>query len=175
MGWRMMVLLGLLVGAACMTQAVAQSQLCGGEPVPAEAVRCPDGSIPSFSFDAVAGDAAADSPPPKVKPQQAGVPVGSVFGVWHTNLPGTSYASAIDVPGFYMLNLRPGIAPGDLTIDPNGAYVWNSIRGTNGHWSRSRKRLVVLNDDVAGKHWTVKLDHDHLKIVSGDTTYIGRR
>jgi hypothetical protein len=168
-------LLSCIAGAH---HARAQSQSCAGEPVPADSVRCPDGSIPSFSFDAVPTAAAPDGSAAPPKPAASTFPKGSVFGVWHTDLPGTPYASAIDVPGYYMLNVRPGIAPGDLTIDPNGAYAWNSIRGTAGHWMKNPRRpevLAVLVDSVLGKQWTITLVDDHIKIQNGSTVYIGRR
>jgi hypothetical protein len=198
---RGVVLGGLL---SCMTgvhHARAQSQSCAGAPVPAEAVRCPDGSIPSFSFDVApalpdgsmpdgsvpGGSVPGGSVPGGSVPGGSGktpktpatsFPKGSLFGIWHTNLPGTPYASAIDVPGYYMMNIRPGIAPGDLTIDPNGAYAWNSIRGTAGRWMKNPRRpevLAVLIDSVLGKQWTITMVDGHLKIENGSTIYIGRR
>lgn len=106
--------------------ARASWQSCGGKPIDETQVRCPDGGIPSFmTGDPPATGPAASAP---VKTQ-----VG-VFGIWHTDRPGTAYRNGVDVPGAYALGTSPGLAAGDLTIGESGNFVWNTDSALSGPW-----------------------------------------
>ncbi len=169
MRWRL-----VLVGACAMLllrfQPVwAQTQTCNGVQIADDAIRCPDGSIPSFGFGSPS-DTATAAQRTRTSPF-----AGTVFGVWHTNREGLSYKTPIDVPGASALNVPAGVAPGDLTIDPNGAFVWNTTRPMSGRWLKGNGVPVVLLDTNENKRWRVELDVTRLKISDGKTLVAGQR
>ncbi len=90
----------------------------------------------------------------------ANVDPSSVFGVWHTSIPGGVWTS----PGTYTdwLHISTGVADGDLIIRPDGTYIWNSYGGKSGSWVRGDSVYpVVLIDTVENRQWKVGLDSEH--------------
>jgi len=171
--WWWLCLLGCLAGSS---PALAQSQSCGGEQVAEDVVRCPDGSIPAFSFGAAPAPEDADAAGLKQRAETNAAFTGTAFGVWHTNRPGIAYQTTSDVPGYTALNILPGVRPGDLTIDPNGSFVWNTTRGMSGKWVAGDKLApVVLLDVVDGKKWHIQIFDDHIEIYDGKNGFAGRR
>ncbi|MNY04263.1 hypothetical protein D3C86_1369300 [compost metagenome] len=84
------------------------------------------------------------------------------FRVWHTRVPGAVWQSPSDVPGYETLHIAPGVQAGDLTISPNGRYVWNSYGGKVGQWVRGDANYpIVLIDTVENKKWKVGYDPKH--------------
>jgi hypothetical protein len=167
------VALGTAVVAALLggqvDQALAAYQQCGDKYVELELTRCPDGSVPRYN-----GGTA---------PSVAGRPTGgpatpaadSLYGVWHTNRPGQSYQSAIDVPGAYLLAARVGLASGDLTISPNGTYVWNGLSATSGRWVKGDPGQIVLIDETDNQRWKVARVGDRLTVTGKGSSFTGRR
>ncbi len=76
-----------------------------------------------------------------------------------------------------MLNISPGLAPGDLTIDPNGSYVWNTTTAMSGHWIKGKSSPVALVDSNQHKNWNVRIVDGHIEINDGQslTRYVGQR
>eukprot|EP01037_Dinobryon_pediforme_P001504 gene1504-1526_t len=169
------VILGL-AGAVMGTAAPASAayQTCGESFVAIDMVRCPDGSVPHYNV----GD------PPQAAGNTARSPVGTpasrnmetqLFGIWHTNRSGAALSSALDVPGAYLLNSKIGLAQGDLTISPNGSYVWNTFTGTSGRWVRGEKDGIVLYDETQRRRWRVTLAGERVLITSDPESFTGRR
>jgi hypothetical protein len=163
-----------LGGFVVTSPASAAYQTCGESFVAIDMVRCPDGSVPHYNV----GD------PPKVAGGAGRGPQGSqasrnvedkLYGIWHTSRPGASYSSALDVPGAYLLNAKVGLASGDLTISPNGTYVWNTFTGTAGRWVRGEKDGIVLYDETQKRKWRVSLSADRVVVTSEPDTFTGRR
>ena len=153
-------------------RAQAQTQTCNGVQVAEDAIRCPDGSIPTYGFGSADGADPLDADPTKLQPQPY---AGTVFGVWHTNRSGLAYSSPSDVPGASAMNLAPGMAPGDLTIDPNGAFVWNTTRPMYGRWIKGKTVPVVLLDSNENKRWSLNIVGPRLEILDGKSLFTGRR
>jgi hypothetical protein len=154
-------------------QAEAAYQTCAEKFVSMDIVRCPDGSVPHYNTGNPPG---AASSPTASKPGGAEAsPLDHLFGIWHTNRPGASYASALDVPGAYLLAARPGLAQGDLTISPNGTYVWNSFSGTSGRWVRSETKGLTLYDEPHHTKWLVVPTAETILISDPKQSFSGRR
>ncbi len=168
--------LAALVVLAAMSPLRAQAnyQTCADKFVSLEIVRCPDGSVPHYTLGdppAAAGMAGMARPPAK-----SGNPdISELFGVWHTNRPGESYMNALDVPGSYLLAAKPGLGQGDLTISPNGTFVWNSFSGTSGRWVRGEKAGLVLYDESTRTKWRLNAVGESISISADTQTFTGRR
>jgi hypothetical protein len=139
-------------------QAEAAYQTCAEKFVSMDIVRCPDGSVPHYNTGNPPG---AASSPTASKPGGAEAsPLDHLFGIWHTNRPGASYASALDVPG---------------TISPNGTYVWNSFSGTSGRWVRSETKGLTLYDEPHHTKWLVVPTAETILISDPKQSFSGRR
>ena len=179
----MTILRAALVAAltiAC-APAWAGSQTCNGHPVPNEMRKCPDGSIPMYHADIIQPHPPAGQPsrPSAQQPQQHPADPRSLLGVWHTAVPGGVWQTPSAVPGYDMLHVAPGVRSGDLTISPNGRYVWNSYGGKTGQWvAGDAKYPVVLIDTVERKRWRVGPDRrspGRIYIWDGFISYVGTR
>lgn len=170
------VVVGVMAMSLSACQARAAYQTCGERFIGSDVVRCPDGSVPRYNPGAppVSGGAVTSQPGNGARLGVAAQ--DAVYGIWHTTRPGISYPSAIDVPGAYLLVARAGLAAGDLTISPNGTYVWNSYTGTSGRWIKGDDvSPVVLIDDTHHMRWKVGLAGGVLLIGGGGQVYSGRR
>ena len=163
-----------LIVAMFLAPALAEAayQTCADKFVSMDIVRCPDGSVPHYNTGNPPG---APSSQAGSKPGAVNSPAEKLFGIWHTNRPGASYASALDVPGAYMLAARPGLAQGDLTISPNGSYVWNSFSGTSGRWVRSETKGILLYDEAGHTKWLVVPTAETILISDPKQSFSGRR
>ena len=157
-------------------QAHAAYQTCNDEVADTNVIRCPDGSIPSYQ----PGD--APMAPAVASPTDGGSSVApsrsptAIFGVWHTNMPGSGYRSVVDVPGSYLLTGPVGLGAGDLTIGTNGNYVWNAFRARSGPWTKGvEKGSITLFDEVGGGTWKVSVTGGLMSIKKGDEGYSGHR
>jgi hypothetical protein len=152
----------------------AAYQSCGGQVVEIDAARCPDGAIPSYN----PGPAPAAPAPPKSSGQvlnDAGTHL-VITGIWHTGVPGLGYRSAMDVPGSYLLEIPPGLGAGDLTIAPNGAFIWNTLRGISGRWIATPGDYpFTLLDETNHKRWHAVLVDGVLKLWDEHDTLFGHR
>ncbi len=107
--------------------------------------------------------------------------VSSLIGVWHTNVPGAVYQTPSNVQGYDKLHVSSGVKSGDLIINSNGTYKWNSYGGKSGRWMRGDKEYpVVLIDNQEHKKWKVGLDQNHsggrdIIIWDGYVWYNGKR
>lgn len=153
-------------------RAQANYQTCADKFVAMDLVRCPDGSVPHFNIGDPPASPAAAAAGKQAKPTTE---IAGLYGIWHTNRPGASYANAMDVPGSYLLAARPGLAQGDLTISPNGTYVWNTFSGSSGRWTRGEKDAVVLYDDSTRSKWRVVAAGDGISIATNNQVFAGRR
>ena len=157
--------------------AEAGHQTCGSQIVPESLRRCPDGSPPMFHADTV-----NPAPPAAKTPQQQQGPVAeaaSLFGVWHTGVSGGVWQTPSAVPGWDTLHVAPGVRAGDLTITPNGRFVWNAYGGKAGRWVPGDAEYpIVLVDDAEHRRWKVGPDRRHpgkIFIWDGTFTYVGSR
>ncbi len=172
--------LAFLPALACLClagsgEARADYQTCGGSVVDVDTIRCPDGSIPIFQVGPSPATPGSSGAGTSGAPGSAATKSG-LFGIWHTNRPGISFATSIDVPGSYMLETGAGTAPGDLTIGPNGFFVWNTFRGTSGPWiTNVGDYPILLLDEAQKSKIKVGLVDGKLKIVDGPNTYSGHR
>lgn len=153
-----------------LASAAASYQTCAEKFVSMDTIRCPDGSVPHYA----AGDPPG-APSGVAEPGSTTTPAGMLFGIWHTNRPGSSYSSALDVPGAYMLNARPGLGQGDLTISPNGSYVWNTFTGTSGRWVRGENKGIVLYDETARTKWVVVPSAERIFVSDPKQSFSGRK
>ena len=158
--------------AASGPPARAAFQTCAEKFVSMDIVRCPDGSLPHYAIGDPPGAPTAQGSP---KPITATQPADMLYGVWHTSRPGAGYSSALDVPGAYMLNARPGLAQGDLTISPNGTYVWNTFTGTSGRWVRGLNKGIVLYDETNHTKWLVTPSAERILVTDQKQSFSGRK
>ncbi|HYK77603.1 MAG TPA: hypothetical protein VEV16_11555 [Daejeonella sp.] len=106
------------------------------------------------------------------------------FGVYHYWVPGTSYT----IPDYSnnQLVLRnsagTGVLPGDLRINSDGTYIWNSSDGKiiRGNWINSNNKDYPLELIKAqeGKNWKIgKSDQPNSDILiwDGYTWYNGKK
>lgn len=168
-------LLCLALWCSIGPQAHAAYQTCNGEIIDSSTIRCPDGSIPSYqpgdapSAPALTSPTGASSMDPSRSPT-------AIFGIWHTNMPGMGYKTAIDVPGGYQLTGPVGLAAGDLTIGTNGYYVWNAFRARSGPWTKGvEKGSIILFDEVGGGTWHITVTSGRMSIKNGQQAYTGHR
>lgn len=170
--------------------AVAGYQ-CGNHLVSGSVRSCPDGSIPMF---------VADEIKPYTPPQPAYEPIrppgrddsprqppstladtSYYFGVWHTNVPGAVWTTSSEVPGYDRIHVKPGALAGDLVINPNGTYAWNSYGGKSGRWVRGdAESPIVLIDTAENRRWSVLPDKTtggrEIYLYDGNSfSYRGRR
>ena len=170
-----------IMAAVVMSPISAQAnyQTCADKFVSMDIVRCPDGAVPHYNIgDPPAAPSAAPSAAPgrqQAKPTSPESEIDSLYGVWHTNRPGTSYMTAMDVPGSYLLAAKPGLAQGDLTISPNGSFVWNTFSGTSGRWVRSEKTSIVLYDESTRTKWRIAAAGGGVSITADTQAFMGRR
>lgn len=155
----------------------AAFQTCGGIAVDSSVIRCPNGAIPSYQPGNAPGPVGSPGVSPSLPPgTDTRNPLTAFFGVWHTNQDGIGYSASIDVPGAYLLDHSAGIAAGDLTIDANGFFVWNTLTGTSGPWIKGdAERPLVLLDEAGHRRWTLGLVDGTLIIDGPHTTYSGHR
>jgi hypothetical protein len=152
---------------------------CGNHAVSGSVRSCPDGSIPVF----IADEVQPYVPPqpahePSRRPDRDGPPEQSssslsdasyYFGVWHTNVPGAVWTTPSEVQGYDRLRTRPGALAGDLVINPNGTYTWNSYGGKSGRWVRGdAESPIVLIDTAENRRWGVLPD----KTTGGREIYL---
>lgn len=156
--------------AASVPAAQAAYQTCAEKFVSMDIVRCPDGSTPHYAIGDPPGAPAA-----KGSAKTATATGDTLYGVWHTNRPGAGYSSALDIPGAYLLNARPGLAQGDLTISPNGTYVWNSFTGTSGRWARGETKGIVLYDEINHTKWMVTPSAERILVTDQKQSFSGRK
>jgi hypothetical protein len=83
--------------------------------------------------------------------------------------------TGMDVPGSYLLASKPGLAQGDLTISPNGTYVWNTFSGTSGRWVRAEKVGIVLYDESTRTKWRIVPTGERILITAEAQSFSGRR
>ncbi len=138
-------------------------------------VRCPDGAVPHYNIGDPPAAAGAAPTRPQAKPGSPATEIDGLFGVWHTNRPGASYMTGMDVPGSYLLASKPGLAQGDLTISPNGTYVWNTFSGTSGRWVRAEKVGIVLYDESTRTKWRIVPTGERILITAEAQSFSGRR
>ncbi len=171
--------------AAAGSPLRAASLVCGDVSVGPETLRCDDGTIPNFSYSADPPlpetgkvDGVQDlfdemekarNPPRKATDNNVGF-----FGIWHTQEPGESFGHTVDVPGATELDIPPGLRRGDLTIAPNGNYVWNRYSGLWGHWVKPRNQfwefLLITSSD---QNWLGKVETGgRLRLQRGDDSAI---
>ncbi|HTH15207.1 MAG TPA: hypothetical protein VL974_01030 [Magnetospirillum sp.] len=174
-----MKLFGAALAAAMAIASVpawAGTQTCNGRVVPPDARKCPDGSIPMYHADIITPNQPAR---PQNQPQQPAAGAQSLFGVWHTAVPGGVWQTPSAVPGWDTLHIAPGVRSGDLTIAPNGRYVWNSYGGKSGRWEMGDGEYpIVLIDQVEHKRWRVGPDrrsNGRIYIWDGFVSYVGTR
>lgn len=101
------------------------------------------------------------------------------FRVWRTRIPGAVWQSPSATPGWDVLHVSAGAQAGDLTIFPDGRYVWNSYGGKKGRWVREGGAIVLV-DTVEGKRWSVRRDPDRqggrdIVVWDGSVWYDGRK
>jgi len=156
-------------------QAHAAYQTCNGETIDSNAIRCPDGSIPSYQPGDAPSAPALTSPTAGSFMDPSRSPA-AIFGIWHTNMPGIGYRTAVDVPGSYQLTGPVGLGAGDLTIGTNGNYVWNAFRARSGPWTKGvEKGSILLFDEVGGGTWNITVTGNLMSIKNGEQTYTGHR
>lgn len=158
-------------------RAQANYQTCADKFVGMDVVRCPDGAVPHYNTGnppAAPGAATGQQTKPAT-PASPASEISPLYGVWHTDRPGASYMNALDIPGSYLLAARPGLAQGDLTISPNGTFVWNTFSGTSGRWVRGDKAGIVLYDESSHIRWRVTLVGERILLASESQSFTGRR
>ena len=156
--------------------AHAAYQTCNGEVADPNAVRCPDGSIPSYQPGDPPTAPTPASPTPGGTFMDLPRSATAIFGVWHTNMPGIGYRTAVDVPGSYLLTGPIGLGAGDLTIGTNGYYAWNAFRARSGPWTKGvEPGSITLFDEVGGGNWNVTIINGLMSIKKGEQTYTGHR
>jgi hypothetical protein len=164
---------------------------CGHQAVPSSVRNCPDGSIPMFIADEVQPHVPpqpADGPSRRAKPNDRPEQSASnlsdpsyYFGVWHTNVPGAVWTTPSEVQGYDRLRARPGALAGDLVINPNGTYTWNSYGGKSGRWVHGdAESPIVLIDTAENRRWGVLPDKTtrgrEIYLYDGSSfSYRGRR
>ncbi|MCL5030213.1 MAG: hypothetical protein M1480_14475 [Bacteroidetes bacterium] len=88
--------------------------------------------------------------------------IEQLFGVWHTKIPGAVWQSPSEVSGYDKLHVSAGARSGDLVINKNGTYKWNSYGGKSGKWEKGGPDYpLVLIDKVEHKKWKVGFDNKH--------------
>lgn len=166
------LLLILIVPLA--TPALASWQSCAGQPIDQDAIRCPDGSIPNFEY----GD-----PPIGAQPGHGSDASSAAaamrfpwVGVWHTEEPGLGQSRADDIPGASTLDTKAGLRAGDLTLAPNGAFIWNRMQATWGRWIEASPPWdIVMYDSSGTKRWRARIEQGRLRLEQGDTITYGTR
>lgn len=172
-----LLLVPLALAMAFSRPCEAAYQTCAGVSVDSSVIRCLDGSIPSYQPGiAPAGIASPGMAPTDSSGADIQDPTKAFLGVWHTNREGIGYNAAIDVPGAYLLDHPAGTAAGDLTIDSNGFYVWNTLNGLTGPWIKGdRERPLVLFDEASHRRWKLRLVNGQLIIEDQGDAYSGHR
>ena len=173
------LVLSTLLAAPALSRARAASFVCGDEPVAVDTLRCPDGSIPNYSYfveppaeekDETKTDSLTALQDEMTRAKNAAANQGGLFGIWHTPLSGTPYAHTYDVPGSSSLNITPSLRPGDLTIASNESYVWNQSTGLWGPWIKWKRGDWDIMLITGGKqNWRARLESDgRLKLQLDD-------
>lgn len=162
-----------ILALAGTSPALAAYQTCGRTIVDIFTVRCPDGGIPSYQPGAPPTGIGAGAP--GTQPSGNDAKLG-LTGVWHTNRAGMSFDKPFDVPGAYQLDTTASTRAGDLTIAPNGKFVWNTYRGTAGTWVAGNGATpIILFDNVEHKRHELSIVDGRLRISDGTTFYTGSR
>ncbi len=88
--------------------------------------------------------------------------IEQLFGVWHTRIPGAVWQSPSEVSGYDKLHVSAGALAGDLIINKNGTYKWNTYGGKSGRWEKGDSDYpLVLVDNSEHKKWRVGFDNKH--------------
>ncbi len=88
--------------------------------------------------------------------------VESLIGTWHTRIPGAVWQTPSGRDGYDNLHVSSGLKSGDLVINANGTYKWNSYGGKKGNWIKGDSGYpIVLIDNVEKKKWRVGYDSKH--------------
>ena len=96
------------------------------------------------------------------KEKNAGNNIEQLFGVWHTRIPGAVWESPSNVSGYNQLHVSSGARAGDLVINKNGTYKWNTYGGKSGRWEKGDSEYpLVLVDNAEHKKWKVGFDSKH--------------
>ena len=183
---RGMLRLGLMSGLAVLAArpALAGTFVCAGKAVALDTVTCPDGTIPSYTyFDLPAApgedhDRTVYGTTLHGHNQDA---TSRVFtGIWHTEAEGVSYARTADVPGAYRMDGPIGLRGGDLSISINGAWVWNTVRGSAGRWipanpDTQREWQFILIDEQREERWLGTVVEGMLHLKAGGRSVSGLR
>lgn len=174
----LMASLAFAISVMSPIRAQANYQTCADKFVSMDIVRCPDGAVPHYNIGdppiAPGATPAAAPASRQTKPASASSEIDALYGVWHTNRPGASYLNGMDVPGSYLLAAKPGLAQGDLTISPNGTFVWNTFSGLSGRWVRSEKSIVLYDESTRTK-WRVIGLAGSISISADAQAFTGRR
>lgn len=165
--------LPVLLGVLIAPRAFASWQSCGGQALDETEIRCPDGSIPNFEY--------GDPPVPVKRGVQAedGGNQAQRFpwvGVWHTREEGLGQSRVDDIPGASTLGMGAGLRAGDLTLAPNGAFVWNRLRATWGRWIPAQPPWqIVMYDSSGTQRWLARVEQSQLRIEQSGVTQFGTR
>ncbi len=157
--------LGLLLTASASHSARAAFQTCGGVMVSNDVIRCPNGEIPSYAY----GNPPAPTLPAESKAATSSNVKTRFLGVWHTGVEGIGHAGPGDVAGSSaMEGAKISLRAGDITIAPNGAFVWNTLTGSFGRWVALIDGWDFLLIEQAGHDWHCKIDTDGRLLMSMD-------
>jgi len=140
--------LGALLATSGVRRSWAGYPTCAGKPVEDDLLRCPDGTIPSYSY----GNRPLDTTGTQ-KPKQLD---RHFTGIWHTDVPGVSFRYPFDIQGASYLSSDIGTGAGDITIAPNGHFVWNTLRGAYGPWVLTEPGSVwqfIATDELTDARW----------------------
>jgi len=177
---------GLISGliAAAAHPALAGTFVCAGKAVGIDTVTCPDGTIPSYSYFELPAAPGEDHDRTVYGTSLRGHNqdlTSHVFtGIWHTEAEGVSYARPADVPGAYRMDGPIGLRGGDLSISSNGAWVWNTVRGSAGRWiptdpDKQRDWQFVLIDEQSEERWLGRVMEGMLRLKAGGRSVSGLR
>jgi len=107
--------------------------------------------------------------------------IESLIGRWHTRVPGAVWQTPSGREGYDNLHVSSGVKSGDLVINANGTYVWNSYGGKKGNWVKGDSGYpIVLIDKSENKKWKVGYDSKHtggrdIIIWDGNVWYDGKK